>query len=362
MSKLMAEDGMSIRNKSSNEKENSEEESEHKGAANVKVEENDGIGLCGVISSTRSSPGVLLRVLKIIRVDSSFSPLRSTVVLNKMSDLKANLNLQIFSKVALKWILRGPHDGSPNVQHDEFSGGATVESQLGGSEGFNSHITGLAITAPFRESELLEVKGNFQKVDCVGDVNLFQVRLSSSIGLSFGEEFRCTASIPFDDPPYLRDFATSMRSSLGHGSVSASSSVDVGSARPRETRMQRQLSSRKSDTGTNPKHLRTGSSPSGTSSHAFRGLGPATGMHERENGGAHVQHEIVNITDAAPQIQLLVSQSTGDDICSEVECNYRCETMIASTFEFSTHALNTHSGDSSDSSFSNVESSGLCGN
>ncbi|KAE9454715.1 hypothetical protein C3L33_13386, partial [Rhododendron williamsianum] len=49
------------RNKSSNEKENSEEESEHKGAANVKVEENDGIGLCGVISSTRSSPGVLLR-------------------------------------------------------------------------------------------------------------------------------------------------------------------------------------------------------------------------------------------------------------------------------------------------------------
>ncbi|KAF7124751.1 hypothetical protein RHSIM_Rhsim12G0030700 [Rhododendron simsii] len=48
-------------NKSSNEKENSEQESEHKGAANVKVEENDGIGLCGVISSTRSSPGVLLR-------------------------------------------------------------------------------------------------------------------------------------------------------------------------------------------------------------------------------------------------------------------------------------------------------------
>lgn len=43
------------RNKSSNEKENSEEESEHKGAVNVKVEENDGIGLCGVISSTRSS-------------------------------------------------------------------------------------------------------------------------------------------------------------------------------------------------------------------------------------------------------------------------------------------------------------------
>lgn len=75
------------------------------------------------------------------------------------------------------YILRGAHDGSPNVQHDEFSGGATVESQLGGSEGFNSHISGLAITAPFRESELLEVKGNFQKVDCVGDVNLFQVRL-----------------------------------------------------------------------------------------------------------------------------------------------------------------------------------------
>lgn len=152
-----------------------------------------------------------------------------------------------------------------------------------------------------------------------------------------------------------------MRSFLGHGSVSASSSVDVSSARPRETRMQRQLSSRESDTGTNPKHQRTGSSPSGTSSHAFQGLGPATGMHE-EKMEAHVQYEIVNVTDAATQKQLLVSQSTGDDTCSEVECNYHCETMIASTFELSTHALNTHSGESSDSSFSNVESSGLCGN
>ncbi|KAF7123560.1 hypothetical protein RHSIM_Rhsim12G0030600 [Rhododendron simsii] len=266
------------------------------------------------------------------------------------------------------YILHGAHDGSPNVQHDEFSGGATVESQLGGSEGFNSHITGLAITAP------LEVKGNFQKVDCVGDVNLFQVRLSSSIGLSFGEELRCTASIPFDDPSYLRDFATSMRSSLGHGSVSASSSCGrelsslaerlfgldcARSSRSRNVDATRSTS--KSDTGTNPKHQRTGSSPSGTSSHAFRGLGPATGMHE-EKMEAHVQHEIVNVTDAATQKHLVVSQSTGDDTCSEVECNYRCETMIASTFELSAHALNTHSGESSDSSFSNVENSGLCGN
>ncbi|KAI8526897.1 hypothetical protein RHMOL_Rhmol12G0034400 [Rhododendron molle] len=264
---------------------NSEEESEHKGAANVKVEENDGIGLCGVISSTRSSPGVLLRYALSLPASKQANTYSHRSPPPHTPTSLALLWVYVYASTCQEadgpynYILREAHDGSPNVQHDEFSGGATVESQLGGSEGFNSHITGLAITAPFRESELLEVKGNFQKVDCVGDVNLFQVRLrhwhfhiverSSSIGLSFGGEFRCTASIPFDDPSYLRDFATSMRSSLGHGSVSASSSVDVSSARPRETRMQRQLSSRKSDTGTNPKHQHTVSSPSATSKSCF---------------------------------------------------------------------------------------------
>ncbi|KAE9454707.1 hypothetical protein C3L33_13385, partial [Rhododendron williamsianum] len=59
---------------------------------------------------------------------------------------------------------------APFLDHDEFSGGATVESQLGGSEGFNSHVTGLAITAPFRESELLEVKDKDMSFDTMKPV------------------------------------------------------------------------------------------------------------------------------------------------------------------------------------------------
>ncbi|KAI7979593.1 hypothetical protein LOK49_Contig296G00005 [Camellia lanceoleosa] len=77
------------------------------------------------------------------------------------------------------------------------------------------------------------------------------------------------SSISYDDLSYVRDGAQSMRSSLGQGSASASSSVDLGSARQTETRVQRQLSGKKSDIETyrsdiNTKHQRTGSSLSGT--------------------------------------------------------------------------------------------------
>ncbi|GJZ47209.1 hypothetical protein Tco_0601041 [Tanacetum coccineum] len=77
-----------------------------------------------------------------------------------------------------------------------------------------------------------------------------------------------------DDFSYAMDSTNSLRSSFGHGSASASSSVGP--------RFHRQLSSRKSDIEShkndpmNVKHLRSVSSLSGASSHAFHHSSVAT--------------------------------------------------------------------------------------
>ncbi|OMO81432.1 hypothetical protein COLO4_23621 [Corchorus olitorius] len=58
---------------------------------------------------------------------------------------------------------------------------------------------------------------------------------------------RTFATIPYEDLSYARDSSNSFRSSIGHGSISASSSVDFSSSRQTDTRVQRQFSGRKSD-------------------------------------------------------------------------------------------------------------------
>lgn len=413
------------------------------------------------------------------------------------------------------------HNQSPDVQLDEFSGGARIESQLGGSEDLNSPLTPWAITAPSKESELLEVKANFPEVHYVEDMSLCYKcgRMYHAVELTEGDLKLCSdcrssdeplttptpepntvvsdnfpslstripdgdksfdnmkpgivipeslevtdmaepsvthkenfleqpgldlasektigqtleeedmsrqenlevigqptveydstgsdpgsqqmqrlsnhpnsqldvseghgisvlltksssvkgpilqgrtfsaASIPYEDPSYVREYAKSMRSSRGHGSVSASSSVDWGSDRQIETRVQRQLSSRKSETVTNPKHQRTGSSLSATSSHAFQGLGLGKSMLEEkmEVDVAHVKNEVGKVNHAAIQEQLVVSLSGGaDDTCAEVEGDNFCGTMTAAS-ELSAHALNTHSRKSSVASVANVENFG----
>ncbi|KAF8378136.1 hypothetical protein HHK36_029473 [Tetracentron sinense] len=91
-----------------------------------------------------------------------------------------------------------------------------------------------------------------------------------------GRAFTAT-NIPYDNPSYARDNLSSMRISFGHGSASASSSVDLSSSRQTETRIQRQLTGRRSDMENyrhdlNTKSISTGSSFSGISSHAYQAL------------------------------------------------------------------------------------------
>ncbi|KAL7171684.1 hypothetical protein ACSBR2_036356 [Camellia fascicularis] len=178
------------------------------------------------------------------------------------------------------------------------------------------------------------------------------------------------SSISYDDLSYVRDGAQSMRSSLGQGSASASSSVDLGSARQTETRVQRQLSGKKSVIETyrsdiNTKHQRTGSSLPGTWNQTSQGLGFVTGVNEEnfEVAVAHVENEVGGVTNVAPQEQLWDSESAGiDDTCTQVVCNNYDGTMVDPTSELLTNTLNVYSGDSSVASFSNVEVSASFGN
>ncbi|PSS26938.1 Serine-rich adhesin for platelets like [Actinidia chinensis var. chinensis] len=199
-------------------------------------------------------------------------------------------------------------------------------------------------------------------------ISILLKRSSSGTGpVVQGRTFTAT-TIAYDDPSYVRESAPSMRSSIGHGSVSASSSVDMGPARQMETRVQRQLSGKKSDFETyrydmNSKHQRTGSSLSGTLSHAFQGLSTNTNEESIQLSVALVENEVVGVTKMAPGEQSLASENAGlNDICVEVVCNNYYGTMAASTSEISTNTLNICSGDSSFASFSYVEDSASCGN
>ncbi|EEF47547.1 flocculation protein FLO11 [Ricinus communis] len=120
-------------------------------------------------------------------------------------------------------------------------------------------------------------------------ISVLLKRSSSSKGPVVQARTFVASTITYDDFSYTRDSANSLRSSIGHGSTSASSSIDFGSARHVENRVQRQLSGRKSDIE-NYRYERpqsTGSSFSGTLSHTHRALGLVTSTHE-ENSEAFV--------------------------------------------------------------------------
>ncbi|XP_071690927.1 uncharacterized protein [Rutidosis leptorrhynchoides] len=110
------------------------------------------------------------------------------------------------------------------------------------------------------------------------------------------------SSISYDDFSYARASTNSMRSSIGRGSVSASSSVDFG------PRFQRQLSSRKSDIENykydpvNEKFRRSVSSVSGISSHAFHpsGVGTST-LDISEVSTVPVERDIADSASEGPQ-------------------------------------------------------------
>ncbi|KAK6242231.1 hypothetical protein SCA6_007620 [Theobroma cacao] len=123
----------------------------------------------------------------------------------------------------------------------------------------------------------------------VAGISVLLKRSSSSKGPVV--QGRTFATIPYEDLSYARDSSNSFRSSVGHGSISASSSVDFSSSRQTDTRVQRQLSGRKSDLenyryDTNAKPQSYALSLSRSSSNNYQALSLATSTNEENFEGS----------------------------------------------------------------------------
>lgn len=120
------------------------------------------------------------------------------------------------------------------------------------------------------------------KMDILGGtgISVLLKRSSSNKGPVFqGRSFTAT-TISYDDISLARGSVNSLRSSIGHGSYSASSSVDFSPAKKMDSIVQRQSSGRKLDVDSGHeiriKHERSGSSFSGISNHSHHGVGLTT--------------------------------------------------------------------------------------
>lgn len=188
-------------------------------------------------------------------------------------------------------------------------------------------------------------------------------RSSSGRGAFLQSRSFTASSNSYDDSSYVRDSAYSLRSSYGHGSLSASSSVDLGLYRQTEARVQRQLSGKQSDLENyrhdmSTKHRRTGSSLSAASNPALQtsSLTPCMLEQSPDASLSQVRNDaIVKLVDA--QEQLLSSETMEEDnVYTDSESTYKCRTMDAFPSESSTHILDKHQL-STLTSFSNSEES-----
>lgn len=182
-------------------------------------------------------------------------------------------------------------------------------------------------------------------------ISILLKKSSSSKGPVIRGRTFTASTIPYDDLSYARDSANSMRSSIGHSSFSASSSIDFSSSRQTETRVQRQLSSRKSDMENyrfdiSTKPQSTGSSLSGFSNHVRQGSGLASSTLTEENfevSAANVEHD-VEIRTASEEQVLMSEYAEADVSCKSLtrtaavqndnfECNDGSRTIDAFTSE-----------------------------
>ncbi|KAF5726686.1 hypothetical protein HS088_TW22G00367 [Tripterygium wilfordii] len=161
------------------------------------------------------------------------------------------------------------------------------EQSLANQQGMGQLFVGHSLPDNDVEGQQLQQNNDhIENVDVseISGISILLNRSRSSKGSIVQGRTFIANSIPRNDLSYARDSTNSLRSSIGHGSASASSSVDFGS-RQVETRVQRQLSGKKSDmenhrSDVNIKSQSIGLSLPGVSDRAQQSPGFATSMHE----------------------------------------------------------------------------------
>ncbi|TXG56103.1 hypothetical protein EZV62_017416 [Acer yangbiense] len=203
-------------------------------------------------------------------------------------------------------------------------------------------------------------------------ISLLLKRSSSSKGPVFqGRTFTAT-SIPYEDLSYTRDSSNSLRSSIGYGSASASSSVDFSSSRQTDNRVQRQLSGRKSDMenyryDVSAKSQSIASSLSGSSNHTIQASGLTRSTNENfEVSVTDMKNDDVDGSHIPSQFKVLASENKGGIIDASFTGgavfeegifghNESSRTLDVSTSEFSSHTTSVLSEQNSISSFPSHE-------
>ncbi|KAF5449395.1 hypothetical protein F2P56_029845 [Juglans regia] len=207
-------------------------------------------------------------------------------------------------------------------------------------------------------------------------ISILLKKSSSNKGPVFQGRTFTAATIPYDDLSLARDSVSSMRSSIGHGSFSASSSIDFSLARQTESRVQRQLSSRKSDLENyrydiNTKPQSNGSSLSGSSNPAHLGsdLASSTFIEENSEVSAGNVKDAKVETPTAYEEQALVLEymqagATGTSFTGTTvvendnfECDDGSRALDAPNFEMSSHVVSVQLEDNI-----NYEDCVSCGN
>ncbi|CAN4123950.1 unnamed protein product [Withania somnifera] len=197
-------------------------------------------------------------------------------------------------------------------------------------------VQGLATYQPMAQSLNADISSkpvlNAEKTEGAG-ISVLLNRSSSGKGNIVQNRTLSATNINFDDLSYVRDAVNnSLRSSVGYGSTSASSSIDLGSTGHTETRLQRQLSGRKLDLENyqyqnDGKFQSSNSSLSGTSSHAIQTFSIATSSLEESfetSASAHLQKN-VEAAYVDQEEQLLHGENTKVDyLCTDIESDDNC--------------------------------------
>ncbi|KAK6922369.1 hypothetical protein RJ641_012876 [Dillenia turbinata] len=154
-------------------------------------------------------------------------------------------------------------EGEHNLVQQQLSGQTTVACSIADSDAEGQQLQHI------NESPNVKVDVS----ETAGIPVLLLRRSSSGRGPVVQGRSFSASTIPYDELSYMRTSTNSMRSSAGYGSASASSSVDWTSSRHADTRVQRQLSGKRSEMENykcdiNTKAHSSTSSISGLSSHA----------------------------------------------------------------------------------------------
>ncbi|KAL8520126.1 hypothetical protein ACS0TY_010886 [Phlomoides rotata] len=182
-------------------------------------------------------------------------------------------------------------------------------------------------------------------------ISLLLQSSSSSKGRIVQSRSFTASTICYNDFSNARESVNSTRSSIGHSSVSVSSSVDLGSSMQTETRIHRQSNGWKYDMENYRfeipiKHKRSNSSLSGASGYVSQvaSIAPSCAGDGFKIISANKAKEVSEVICADPLEQSLASECTeAESTCTDVESSIIFKTGA----ELSSHLMNVRSGDTS---------------